>query len=77
MTAKELLTCPVCGKGEGIGAEERLAALREYVREKVEFTNTPEHEAGGIAQRNFRAGMALAYRDIEKRLGPEPEGKQL
>lgn len=55
-------------------AEERLAALREYVRKQTAIA-VPAHEAGGIMQANFRAGMAKAYRDIEKLT--EMEGKQV
>lgn len=65
--------CVECQSPSAASAEERLAALREYVRQQTTVA-VPAHEAGGINQVNFRLGMAKAYRDIEKRL-MEMEGK--
>lgn len=59
-------------------AEEQLTSLREYVREKAATDTTLQgsYESGGREQINYRAGMAKAYRDIEKRL-TEMEDKQV
>ena len=51
-----------------------LKSLKTYLRQQAELSEKFELEwrqAGGEAPAAFRAGMAVAYADIEKQLGPE------